>query len=76
MVECRGAQPSQARDVTALVLFAVGVVECLRVSIPASRPRSKLGREGCIQLTLPRCCSSLKEVRTGTYIGQELGDRS
>ena len=34
-------------------------------------PNSKLGREGFIQLTLPHCCSSLKEVRTGTQAGQK-----
>jgi len=47
----------------------------VRVSIPAqtSRPRSKLGRKGFIQLTLPHCCSSPKEVRTGTQAGQEAG---
>jgi hypothetical protein len=47
----------------------------LRVSIPAqtSRPRSKLGRKGFIWLTLPHCCSSPKEVRTGTQAGQEAG---
>ena len=47
----------------------------VRVSIPAqtSWPRSKLGRRGFIQLTLPHCCSSLKEVRTGTQAGQEAG---
>jgi hypothetical protein len=41
--------------------------------IPAqtSGPRSKLGREGFIQLLLPHCCSSPKEVRTGTQAGQE-----
>ena len=27
------------------------------------------------QLTLPHCCSSLKEVRTGTQTGQEPGTR-
>jgi hypothetical protein len=32
---------------------------------------SKLGRKGFIQLTLPNCCSSLKEVRTGTQAGQK-----
>ena len=34
----------------------------VRVSIPAqtSWPRSKLGRKGFIQLTLPHCCSSPK----------------
>jgi hypothetical protein len=38
--------------------------------------RSKLGRKGFIQLTLPHCCSSLKEVRTGTHTGHKLGGRS
>jgi hypothetical protein len=33
----------------------------------------KLGRKGFIQLTFPHCCSSLKEVRTGTQTGQEAG---
>jgi hypothetical protein len=47
----------------------------VRISIPAqtSWPRSKLGRKGFIQLTLPYCCSSPKEVRTGTQAGQEAG---
>jgi hypothetical protein len=47
----------------------------VRVSIPAqtSGPRSKLGRKGFIRLTLPCCCSSPKEVRTGTQAGQEAG---
>jgi len=38
----------------------------VRVSIPAqtSWPRSKLGRKGFIQLTLPHCCLSPKKVRT------------
>jgi hypothetical protein len=47
----------------------------VRVSIPAqtSRPRCKLGRKGFIQLTLPHCCSSPKEVRTGIQAGQEAG---
>ena len=47
----------------------------VRVSIPVqtSWPRSKLGRKGFIRLTLPYCCSSLKEVRTGTQAGQEAG---
>jgi hypothetical protein len=35
--------------------------------------RSKLGRKGFILLTLPYCCSSPKEVRTGTQAGQEAG---
>jgi hypothetical protein len=47
----------------------------VRVSITAqtSWPRSKLGRKGFIWLTLPYCCSSPKEVRTGTQTGQEAG---
>jgi len=32
-----------------------------------------LGRKGFIQLTLPHCCSSPKEVRAGTQAGQEAG---
>jgi hypothetical protein len=36
-------------------------------------PRSKLGRKRFIQLTLPHCCSSPKDVRTGTQAGQEAG---
>jgi hypothetical protein len=32
-----------------------------------------LGRKGFIQLTLPHCCSSSKEFRTGTQAGQEAG---
>jgi hypothetical protein len=32
-----------------------------------------LGRKGFIQLTLPHCCSSPKEVRTGSQAGQEAG---
>jgi hypothetical protein len=47
----------------------------VRVSIPAQTPwpRNKLGRKGFIQLILPHCCSSLKEVRTGTQAGQDTG---
>jgi hypothetical protein len=32
-----------------------------------------LGRKGFIRLTLPYCCSSPKEVRTGTQAGQKAG---
>jgi hypothetical protein len=32
-----------------------------------------MGRKGFIQLTLPHCCSSPKEVRTGTQAGQDAG---
>jgi hypothetical protein len=35
--------------------------------------KEQLGRKGFIQLTLPYCCSSPKEVRTGTQAGQEPG---
>jgi hypothetical protein len=51
------------------------VTVLVRVSIPAqtSWPRSKLGRKGFIQLILPHCCSSPKEVRTGTQAGQRAG---
>jgi len=47
----------------------------VRVSIPAQSIMTKkqLGRKGFIQLTLPHCCSSPKEVRTGTQAGQETG---
>ena len=42
-------------------------------SCTTSWPRSKLGRKGFIQLTLLHCCSSQKEVRTGTQASQEAG---
>jgi hypothetical protein len=47
----------------------------VRVSIPAQNilTEKHLGREGFIQLTLSHCCSSPKEVRTGTQAGQEAG---
>jgi hypothetical protein len=35
--------------------------------------KKQLVSKGFIQLTLPHCCSSLKEVRTGTQAGQEAG---
>jgi hypothetical protein len=35
--------------------------------------KKKLEKKGFIQLTFPHCCSSLKEVRTGTQAGQEAG---
>jgi len=44
----------------------------VRVSIPA-QSRNKLGRKRFIQLTLPHCSSSPKEVRTGTQADQEAG---
>ena len=49
--------------------------QLVSVSIPAQTSwlRSKLGRKGFIQLTLPHCCSSAKDVRTGTQAGQEAG---
>ena len=35
--------------------------------------KKQVGRKWSIQLTLPHCCSSPKEVRTGTQAGQEAG---
>ena len=35
--------------------------------------KKQLGRKGFIQLTLPHCCSSPKDVRTGTQAGQKAG---
>jgi len=33
--------------------------------------KKQVGEERFVQLTLPHCCSSPKEVRTGTHAGQE-----
>ena len=49
---------------------------CYSIPAQTSRPRSKLGRKGLIQLTLPHCCSSPKEVRKGPQTGKEPGGRS
>jgi hypothetical protein len=35
--------------------------------------KKQLKRKGFIRLTLSHCCSSPKEVRTGTQTGQEAG---
>jgi hypothetical protein len=35
--------------------------------------KKQAGEEGITQLTLPCCCSSPKEVRTGTQAGQKAG---
>jgi hypothetical protein len=35
--------------------------------------KKQLGRKGFIHLTLPHCCSSPREVRTGTQVGQKAG---
>jgi hypothetical protein len=35
--------------------------------------KKQLGRRGFIRLTLPYCCSSPRDVRTGTQAGQEAG---
>jgi hypothetical protein len=45
----------------------------VRVSIPGQNIMTKkqVGRKGFIQLTLPYCCLSPKEVRTGTQPGQK-----
>jgi hypothetical protein len=47
----------------------------VRVCIPAQNAKTKkqIGRKEFIQLTLLCCCSSPKEVRTGTQAGQEAG---
>ena len=48
----------------------------VRVSIPGQNIMTKkqVGRKGFIQLTRPHCCSSPKDVRTGTQTGHEEGD--
>jgi hypothetical protein len=38
--------------------------------------KMQVGRKGFIQLTLPYCCSSPKEVRTGPQTGQEPGHKN
>jgi hypothetical protein len=35
--------------------------------------KKQLGKKWFIQLTIPYCCSSPKELRTGTQAGQEAG---
>jgi hypothetical protein len=35
--------------------------------------KKQVGEERVYSLTLPHCCSSPKEVRTGTQTGQEAG---
>jgi hypothetical protein len=35
--------------------------------------KKQVGEKGFIRLTLPPCCSSPKEVRTGTQAGQKAG---
>jgi hypothetical protein len=64
-----------AKLITGYKLCLLFTVVSVRVSVPAqtSRPRSRLERKGFVQLTFPRCCSSPKEVRTGTQAGQETG---
>jgi hypothetical protein len=51
------------------------IVVLVRVSIPGKNIMTKkqLGRKGFVQLTLPHCYLSPKEVRTGTQAGQEAG---
>lgn len=50
----------------------------VRVTIAVMKPhdQSNLGKKGFIQLTLPHCCLSLKEVRTGIQTGQKPGGKS
>ena len=49
----------------------------VRISIPAENIMTKkqVGRKGFVQLTLPHCYSSMKEVRTETQTGQDPRDR-
>lgn len=49
------------------------VICTVSVSNKTPWPRSKLTKKGFLWLILPYCCSSSKEVRTRTEIGQELG---
>ena len=49
--------------------FSQGFYSCTNIMT-----KKQLGRKGFIWLTLPYCCSSPKEVRTGTQVGQEAGD--
>jgi hypothetical protein len=56
------------------------VLPTFRLILPIATDTSKtiptvvlVARKGFIQLTLPNCCSSPKEVRTGTQAGQDTG---
>ena len=57
---------------TALKIYSTVLVR-LSILAQTSCPRSKLGRKSFIQLTCLHCCSSPKEVRTGTQAGREAG---
>jgi hypothetical protein len=50
----------------------------LRVTIAAMKhyDQRNVGRKGFIQLILPRCCLSSKEIRAGIQTGQDPGGRS
>jgi hypothetical protein len=48
--------------------FSQGFYSCTNIMT-----KKQLGRKGFIQLTLPYCCLSPKEVRTGTQSGQGAG---
>jgi hypothetical protein len=54
------------RDISPSVL--VSFYSCTNIMT-----KKQLGRKGFIRLTFPHCCSSLKEVRTGTQAGQGAG---
>ena len=49
------------------------ILVAISVFVQISWSRSKLWRKRFIQLTLPHCCSSPKEVMTRTQAGQEAG---
>jgi hypothetical protein len=55
-------------------LYSIDTI-LVSVSILAQNVMTKkqVGEEGFIQLTLPHCSSSLKEVRTVTQAGQKAG---
>ena len=46
------------------------------VAVMKHHEQSNLGRKGFLWLALPQHCSSSKEVKTGTQVGQEPGGRS
>jgi hypothetical protein len=50
------------------ICLSQGFYSCTNI-----RTKKQFGRKGFIQLTLPYCCSSLREVRTGTQAGQKAG---
>jgi hypothetical protein len=62
--------PAKMKPDPVILLVRMAIVEIKHCD------QSHLRREGFIWLTFPYCCSSPKEVRTGTQTGQEPGGRS